>query len=99
MLDGIFRRRRLPHWDIDDGTYFVTACLAGSIPARGLVRLKEFREQLELRSRPNELSVDQWESHKHKLVFAQLDNLLDVGPAVRHLADPKLSSEVESSLC
>jgi putative DNA methylase len=29
------RRRRLPHFDVDHATYFVTACLAGSVPARG----------------------------------------------------------------
>jgi hypothetical protein len=46
MLDGLFRRRRLPHWDVDDGTYFVTACLHGSIPAQGLVELYRYREEL-----------------------------------------------------
>ncbi len=27
------RRRRLPHYDVNQATYFVTACLAGSVPA------------------------------------------------------------------
>jgi REP element-mobilizing transposase RayT len=33
-----FRRRHLPHYDSDHATYFVTACLAGSVPASGRLR-------------------------------------------------------------
>jgi REP element-mobilizing transposase RayT len=33
-----FRRRLLPHYDVRGGVYFITACLAGSLPARGLLR-------------------------------------------------------------
>ncbi len=35
------RRRRLPHYDVDHATYFVTACLAGSVPAIGRLRRAE----------------------------------------------------------
>ncbi|MFM7207975.1 MAG: REP-associated tyrosine transposase [Planctomycetaceae bacterium] len=34
-MHGHFRRRNLPHWHVSGATYFVTACLAGSLPARG----------------------------------------------------------------
>ena len=98
MLDGLFRRRRLPHWDVEDATYFVTACLAGSIPARGLVHLQSFREEVECRSRLNGLSLEEWELHKHKLLFAQFDYIIDVEPAVRHLANPIAAAQVESCL-
>jgi REP element-mobilizing transposase RayT len=37
-VESSFRRRRLPHYDIANATYFITACLAGSVPARGLLR-------------------------------------------------------------
>ena len=33
IMQSLFRRRRLPHWDIPDATYFITGCLADSIPA------------------------------------------------------------------
>jgi hypothetical protein len=36
-MEEKFRRRRLPHWDLSGATYFITACLAGSIPAQGLL--------------------------------------------------------------
>jgi REP element-mobilizing transposase RayT len=37
-MTGSFYRRTLPHWDIGEGRYFVTMCLNGSTPARGLLR-------------------------------------------------------------
>jgi type I restriction enzyme R subunit len=97
-LDGLFRRRHLPHWDVEDGTYFVTTCLAGSIPAQGIVRLKELREELERKPPPSSLSLHEWEIRKHKLIFAQFDNLIDFEPAVRHLGKPAVASEVTDSL-
>ena len=98
MFDGLFGRRRLPHWDVEDGTYFVTACLAGSIPAQGIARLSEFRKLIERRTRPDGLSIDEWEIRKQKLVFARFDDIIDVEPAVRHLADPAAALAVEQSL-
>lgn len=98
ILDGLFRRRRLPHWDVEDATFFITACLADSIPAQGLIRLQTFRDELESRPRPDALSVEGWETRKHKMLFAKFDELIDVEPAVRHLADPLAASEVEACL-
>jgi type I restriction enzyme R subunit len=98
MQEGLFRRRRLPHWDVEDGTYFVTACLAGSIPSQGLLRLEKFRAHLDCRPCPSNLSPEQWETNKHKLVFARFDEIIDSEPLVRHLSDPAAASEVERSL-
>lgn len=98
MSEGIFRRRRLPHWDVEDATYFVTTCLEGSIPARGLASLKKLRAELDQRARTPHLSIDQWELHKHKLLFAEIDRTLDTEPAVRYLADQRLAPQVQDSL-
>ena len=98
MSDGLFRQRRLPHWDVEDATFFVTACLAGSIPAQGLIRLQTYRDHLDLRPRPKALSVQAWETRKHKMVFAQFDEIIDVEPAVQHLANRAAASAVEASL-
>jgi type I restriction enzyme R subunit len=98
MLDGIFRRRRLPHWDAEDATYFVTACLADSVPAQGLLRLRAYRQQLESPPPPAGMSSKDWEDRKHKLVFAELDDIIDTEPAVRHLANQDAAGEVESAL-
>ncbi len=97
-LEGVFRRRRLPHWDVADATYFITTCLAGSIPAAGLKALHAYRDELDSRPRPADLSTSDCELRKHKLVFKRLDELLDHEPAVRHLADPQLAQIVHDAL-
>ena len=97
-MDGLFRRRRLPHWDMPDVPFFVTSCLAGSIPARGLADLDTYREQLTARRCPATLSEQEWEDHKHRLLFARLDRWLDGCPMVKHLEQPPLAEEVRRSV-
>jgi type I restriction enzyme R subunit len=95
---GVFRRRRLPHWDVPEATFFVTACLAGSIPACGLSELKDYRRDLEARPRPPSLTEADWEHHKQKLLFGRLDVWLDDRPAVRHLAQPDVAVSVQRAI-
>jgi type I restriction enzyme R subunit len=90
----VIRRRNLPHWDVQSAAYFVTTCLEGSIPARGLVDLEGYRRELLRRPRPAEQSkrgrsIDLW-----KRAFARTDRWLDQEPAVRHLEDPRLARVV-----
>ena len=98
MSEGIFRRRRLPHWDVEDATYFVTTCLEGSIPALGLARLKKLRADLDRRPRLPGLSIEQWEIHKHNRLFAEFDKIIDNQPAVRYLTNHRLAQQVQNSL-
>jgi putative transposase len=93
-----FRRRRLPHWDLPGATYFVTCCLAGSIPARGLLRIGDYRIELSARPRPHGMSERDWIVHKAKLLFALVDGIIDREPAVRLLKDPRLASIVRDSI-
>jgi hypothetical protein len=96
-LQGVFRRRPLPHWDVAGATYFVTSCLADSIPARGLSDLRGFRAELDARPRPANLGEDEWEVAKHKLVFARFDWLLDHDAAADWLKTPALAELVKRS--
>jgi type I restriction enzyme R subunit len=95
---GVFRRRRLPHWDVPDATYFATACLADSIPACGLSELRDYRRVLEARARLPSMTEADWEDHKHKLLFARLDKWLDDKPALKHLEQPALADSVQRSI-
>ena len=79
-MEGIFRRRRLPHWDVADATYFVTGCLAGSISAAGLKELNRYRADLDARPCPPNTTEIEWENQKHKLVFKRLDDCLTTNP-------------------
>lgn len=94
MDQPVFRRRHLPHWDVPDGIYFVTSCLAGSIPALGMADLRQYAAALDRRIRPAEFTEDEWEVRKSKLLFARYDNWLDSEPAVRHFADANLAQIV-----
>ena len=98
MLDGLVRRRRLPHLDVEGATYFVTACLEGSLSAQGLLDVAAYRDELQARPRPAELSELDWEMQRDKLVFARRDYYLDHEPGSRWLERDDLASQVTSSL-
>ena len=95
--DGIFRRRHLPHWDVEGKPFFVTACLDGSISAAGLSRIRQHRIELDARPRPEHLSEPEWERHKDKLLFALVDDLLDQQSPVKHLADERQAEIVQNA--
>jgi REP-associated tyrosine transposase len=97
MFEGVYRRRRLPHWDVEGGAYFVTTCLKGSIPAQGLVELDRYRDKLESQTKPADYSKEEWETRKHKLVFARFDSIIDAKPAVKHLENPKAAEIVRDA--
>ena len=88
-MDGTFRRRKLPHYDVAGMPIFITACLDGSISAAGLSRIRGYRVELEQRPCPRGLSEDEWEHQKHKLLFKFVDELLDHHSPVRHLEDER----------
>jgi putative transposase len=94
----VFRRRRLPHWDVPGAIYFVTACLFDSIPAQGLVDIDQYRRKLHGRPPPSDLSPDEWKSRQWKLTFARADDWLDARPASRHLEKPSLAACVADSM-
>jgi len=91
----MFRRRRLPHWDVPGGTYFITACLVGSIPAQGLLRIREVQDRL-MASRPRDDSPE-WKAEVWKRTFVEQEKWLDNDPAVRHLERPELAKIVANA--
>jgi putative transposase len=97
MPDRI-RRRRLPHWDVDGAAYFVTSCLAGSIPAQGLLDIAAYRKELSQRPRlPDQTEAETSTAHR-KMVFARTDRWLDSDPAVRWFDNPDLAKVAVESL-
>ena len=87
MTDMIFRRRRLPHQDVDGHPIFITACLHGSISAAGLSRIEKYREELDSRPKPDDAESSDWEHRKQKMLFAFVDRILDGETPVRYLED------------
>jgi len=94
-MDSVFRRRRLPHLDVAGGTYFVTAALAGSGPARGLARKTHARGLIDAASRsgnrPARDASAAWLPERR----AAWERTLDAEPLVRWLARPDLAEIVQ----
>ena len=96
IMDENFRRRRLPHWDLPGGTFFVTSCLAGSIPAEGLLRIRQVENEW-LSRRPRDRALG-WKSGLWKHVFIERERWLDRSPGIRHLERPELAMVVAQSI-
>lgn len=92
------RRRDLPHWDMPGATYFITTCLEGSIPARGLLDLTRHRDELAVQPRPDGLTAAQWADQQWKRAFHRADRWLDFEPAIRYLEDRRLARLVVNGL-
>jgi putative transposase len=83
---------------VEDGIYFVTTCLHGSIPAHGLLDIQNYRQGLASRPRPSEIDEDEWELRQQKLVFARFDRWIDAQPAIRWLENPDAAAIVRDAL-
>jgi putative transposase len=64
---------RLPHWEVEDGRYFVTLHLAGAIPAPGRARLGRIAE--ELRRVPEHAERERLRLQRR--IFAEMEHWLD----------------------
>lgn len=96
-MQEMFRRGRLPHWDVPGATYFITTCLEGSIPAQGLLDISQYRDELARCPRPDKMSERAWKHHCWKKAFARAEEWLDVHPAARHLEDKSLAEIVANT--
>jgi type I restriction enzyme R subunit len=96
-MQAQLRRRRLPHLDIPGATYFVTACLHGSIPALGLANLQRRQEEL-LASHPREMTLKEWERKVWKMMFVEREKWLDGEPSARHLEHDSTATIVRNAL-
>ena len=97
-MDGSFRRRNLPHLDVPGGTYFITFCLAGSLPSVGYASIARRWREKSLQAPPLGMSLRSWRYECAAAAFLEVDRLLDAVRAARWLADPRLAGAVESSL-
>src|SRR5258708_29808605 len=96
-MKEMFRRGRLPHWDVPGAPYFITTCLDGSIPAQGLLDISRYRDELSQRPRPEKMSEREWKEHCWKKTFARAEEWLDIRPAVRYLEDESLAQIVANA--
>jgi putative transposase len=93
-MEGIFRRRNLPHWDVDGHPYFITGCLHGSLSHSGMLRIEAYRQQLQSIQRPANILPETWDNDQQKRLFAFIDRLLDNESPIRHFQDNRLAEIV-----
>ena len=98
QVPEVIRRRKLPHWDVPTAAYFVTTCLEGSIPARGLLDIAAYRTKLGQRPRPADQTDEQWAASQWKMTFARVDQWLDGMEGTHHLKDERLAQVVVDAI-
>ena len=92
-------RGRLPHWEKESATYFITFRLADSLPKSVLDQIESEREAIVKTAnqlqRP--LSPDERRKIQH-LSSPIIEKYLDSGAGACHLKHPSIAEEVENAL-
>jgi REP-associated tyrosine transposase len=91
-------RRRLPHWYMPGAVHFVTFRLTNTLPRHVLNHLRERRQTLLDRPRPEGQPIADHRIAVNKLLFAEYDRFLDNHRDVHWLDDPRVAALVRSSL-
>lgn len=90
MIIRNFHRRNLPHLYYNEGIYFITYRLAGTIP---LQVLKQFQKELAEAKSKDELSI------KQKRIFEKYDNFLDSSSSeINYLEKEEFAGIVKTTL-
>ena len=89
-------RRNLPHWQQDDSYYFLTWCLADSLPAAKLKELLEKKSQWQ-QANPEPLDAER-EKEFHALFSGKIEEWLDAGEGSCILKDSSLRRIVDDAL-
>ncbi len=88
-----FYRKRLPHWEVADGSYFVTIRLKGAIPKAGMWRVRELRTRYE-----EAVANGQTGLEERRAVFREMEHWLDRAPQVAYLADARVAAMVTDAI-
>ncbi len=85
---------RLPHWEVEDGRYFITIHLAGAIPAAGRQRLMQLAEQVR---NVEQKDTPQWLSLQ-RAIFREMESWLDRAEWDAKLRDPAVARMVVEAI-
>ncbi len=93
----ITHQNRLPHWEQDDCTYFLSFRLADSLPASLLAGWQE-EQSTWLKMNPQPWSQDQQQQEHHMLFSQRREQWLDQGHGECHLRNATLRETVEKAI-
>jgi REP element-mobilizing transposase RayT len=85
-----FWQGHLPHWEVEDGKYFVTVHLRGAIPQSGRTRVANIAKRLRLVDREDETQA----LRLQRLIFKEMEAWLDRAEQSAHLNRPDLAEMV-----
>jgi putative transposase len=89
-----FWRGQLPHWEVEEGRYFVTICLDGAIPATGRERIRQLAAELTRVGKGN--PSDELKRARH--VFQEMERWLDSLSTVDYLLHPQIAELVMEAI-
>lgn len=85
MIERHFHRRNLPHLYYNEGIYFITYRLYGSIHSDQLKKLQQI--------------INSTSGEEPKKIFKKYDDLLDISSNnVKHLTNPKIADRCKESI-
>ena len=85
-----FWQGRLPHWEVEDGRYFVTVRLRGAIPKVGRDRIREKSDELRNVDRHNEEEVLKIQ----RSIFKEMEHWLHRSERVKYLENEKVAQMI-----
>jgi putative transposase len=86
-----FYRGRLPHWQVDDGTYFVTLRLAGTLPA-------EVEQELRGLSAAFREAPSEQRNRLARFIMDKMEDWLNTLGNKRHLIVPQVARVIMDSI-
>ena len=86
-----FWRGRLPHWEVEDGRYFVTIHLAGAIPKQGEERIQQI--SIDLQQRESRTANDNG-LPLMRTIFREMEQWLDRPDHNTLLNEPSIANMV-----
>ena len=89
-------RGRIPHWEVDDGIYFVTFRLFDSLPVEAVNRLEIIRARFLRRS--GSMMSESLRLELDRALFRETEAWLDGGHGSCFLRDPRIAGIVQESL-
>ncbi len=85
-----FWHGRLPHWEVEDGKYFVTIHLAGAIPQQGQQRIHELSLEL---AKADKKATD-LRLRLQRRIFKEMEAWLDRVDLASHLQLPEVAKMI-----
>ena len=89
-------RGDLPHWQVEDGRFFVTIHLNGAIPKAGQIRIREIAEQF--RNNQQTDRVGEASLKLSRKIFREMEAWLDRMSHVKTLADNRIAAMLVESI-